>query len=339
MTVTYLYRCPGTGHSIETLFGSVQRAADRQPGVTTRSVQMPYISQGLRSLWKNVRFAASLKTGIVHITGDVHYAALVLPPAQTVLTIHDCMLLKTNRHRPLRYAFFWLFWYYLPIRRAAVVTAVSEATRQALIRYVGSVARKVIVIPDCVAPAFNYQPLPNRTGPPVILQIGTAPHKNLPRLIAALTGIDCRLVIVGPLSKTIIAALQEHQIQYRNYVNLSQKAVIQLYRDCNLVTFVSTDEGFGMPVLEANATGRPVITSDQLPMRAVADGAAQLVDPTDVASIREGILRVLDSALYCQTLIDAGLTNVWRYAAEAIADQYRSCYEQCQSQPPVETVS
>lgn len=339
MTVTYLFRSPGTGHSIEALFSSLRYEVDRQRDVTIQAICLPHISRGLRSVWRNLRFVAALKSDVVHITGDVHYAVLVLPPSRVVLTIHDCITLKNSRNRPLRWVFFWLFWYYLPIRRAAVVTAVSEKTRQELIQYVGPVAEKVIVIPNCYDPAFVYQPTPMRKQRPIILQIGTAPHKNGSTLLAAIEGIDCILVIVGSLSKTTSDELRHRRVTYQNHVNLRRDEIIQLYIDCDIVTFVSTYEGFGMPILEANAIGRPVITSNRSPMREVAAGAAHIVDPADIAAIRQGILRLIHDAPYRQTLLEAGRKNAQRFTSATIADQYVALYGQLrQHQPLAESV-
>ncbi len=328
MTITYLVRSPGTGHSIEGLFDGIGREISRQDGVTTNLVQLPHISGGLWSVWKNLRFVSQLKSDVFHITGDIHYIALALPASRTILTIHDCITLKTNQNRPLRYALFWLLWYYLPIRRAAIVTAVSDKTRQELVRYVGHAAQKVEVVPNGYDPAFVFRPKNFCCGHPVLLHIGTARHKNLSRLIAAIDGINCTLVIVGALNKTLIQDLQHRRIDYRQYENLSRAEIVQCYVDCDIVCFISTYEGFGMPIIEANAVGRVIITSDCLPMREVAAGAAHLVDPTDVAAIRQGLLRLIQDDTYRQDLIDAGLQNAQRYTMPTVASRYGILYDQ-----------
>ncbi|WP_420151640.1 glycosyltransferase family 4 protein [Spirosoma sp.] len=328
MTITYLFRSPGTGYSIEALFANFQKAITNQYPVSVSAVRLPFISRGLRSVWRNLRFVAALRADVFHITGDIHYVALAIPPTRIVLTIHDCITLVTNRKRPLRYAFFWFFWYYLPVRRAAVLTVVSEKTRQELIQYVGPIAKKAVVVPNAYDPAFVYQPMPTPDERPVLLQVGTAPHKNLSNLMAAIDGIDCVLVLVGRLTKAIINDLKRRGITYQHYVGLSRDEVIQLYRNCDIVTFVSTYEGFGMPILEANALGRPVITSDLSPMRDVAADAAHLIDPADVTAIRQGILRLIHDTTYRQALIDAGLKNAQRYSVATVASQYVAMYQQ-----------
>lgn len=326
MTILYLFRSPGTGYSIEQLFDAVRVEAARR-GVPTRAVRLPHISRGLRTIWQNLRFVRKLTADLFHVTGDVHYAALALPASRTILTIHDCFLLTNNRKRPLRYAVFWLLWYYLPIRRAGVVTAVSEKTRQELIRYVGRIAQRVQVIPNGYDPAFRYSPTVFNHAQPRLLQLGTAPHKNVSRLIAAIEGMPCVLIIVGPLTSKTTEELRQRHIQYRHYVDLGKEQVTQLYHESDIVTFVSIQEGFGMPILEANAIGRAVITSAVSPMRELAAGAAHLVDPTNPTTIRTGIEQLVRDDLYRQRLIDAGLENAQRYTIHLTADRYKRLYE------------
>ncbi|GAB3807967.1 glycosyltransferase family 1 protein [Spirosoma humi] len=326
MTILYLFRSPGTGYSIDQLFDTICAEVGRL-GLNTKAVRLPYISRGLRTVWQNLHFTKQLTADLFHITGDVHYVALALPASRTVLTIHDCFLLTNNRKRPVRYLVFWLLWYYLPIRRAGVVTAVSEKTRQELIRYVGRIAYKVQVVPNGYDPVFRYSPGAVSRKMPRLLQLGTAPHKNLSRLIAAIEGLPCWLLIVGPLTDKITAELHQRQIQYRQYVALSKEQVAQLYHECDIVTFISTREGFGMPILEANATGRAVITADVSPMRELAADAAHRVDPTDIVAIRTGIERLIQDDRYRQTLIDAGLTNAQQYTIGLAADRYKALYD------------
>ncbi len=335
MTITYLVRSPGTGHSIEELFGTIQQEFDQQPGIRTNRVYLPHISRGWWSIWQNLRFVRTLRSDVFHITGDIHYTALALPGSRTVLTLHDCSTLVKNQRRLLRYAFFWLFWYYLPVRRASVVTTVSGKTRQELISYVGRIAQKTIVIPNGYDPAFRHRPASFQTSHPVLLQVGTAPNKNLFRLITALEGILCTLLLVGPLSDTILQALQQRLIHYRHYENLSRAEVIQLYTDCDIVTFISTYEGFGMPVLEANAVGRVVITSLNSPMYTLSPDSAHFVDPLDVSAIRQGILRLITDTTYRQELVKAGLLNAQRYTAATAAFHYRECYQKMAPVPLV----
>lgn len=81
-----------------------------------------------------------------------------------------------------------------------------------------------------------------------------------------------------------------------------------------------------MPILEANAVGRPVITSNRSSMPEVAGSAACLVDPDQPDSIRDGIKRIMDDSSYRQRLVAAGYENVKRYRADVIVAEYVSLY-------------
>ena len=83
-----------------------------------------------------------------------------------------------------------------------------------------------------------------------------------------------------------------------------------------------------MPVIEANAIGRPVIVSNISPMKDVAGKAGCLVDPTDVADIRRGIQRVIDDEHYRTTLIALGYENARQYSATEIAARYCRIYSE-----------
>src|SRR5690606_29268410 len=90
--------------------------------------------------------------------------------------------------------------------------------------------------------------------------------------------------------------------------------------------FASTYEGFGMPILEAQAVGRPVLTSAAASMPDVAGDAAWLVDPFDVEAIRDGLQRMLAEPGLRERLIDRGFRNVGRFTPAIVAAAYARLY-------------
>jgi glycosyltransferase involved in cell wall biosynthesis len=165
---------------------------------------------------------------------------------------------------------------------------------------------------------------------PVLLQVGTRPNKNLERVAVALRGIGCRLVVVGPLTPEQRQLLESSGVDVDERVDLADEEMVACYREADAVVFASTKEGFGLPVLEAQATGRPVITSLTSPLPEVSGGpaAACLVDPFDTTSIRAGIERVIGDAQYRSALVEAGLRNVQRYRVEPVADAFAQIYDE-----------
>lgn len=279
----------------------------------------------LRDMWR----ACRQQSDVNHITGDVHYLAILLDRRRTILTIHDLVLLE--RMRGIKRWLIWLFWYWLPVKRSKIITTISDSTRIALLKSLNCDPAKVQVIANPVSNEFSPSRYIFNATCPRILQVGTATNKNLERLSAALSGLSAHLVIVGSLSAKQVELLNYFGISFEWHVGLSRQQIVQEYRRCDMVVFVSSYEGFGLPIIEAQATGRPLITSDILPMSKVAGNGACLVNPTSVSSIREGIVRVINDADYRSQLVESGLQNVKNYRAKSIALQYAELYRQLEN--------
>lgn len=267
--------------------------------------------------------------GIHHITGDVHYLAIGLRQGCTVLTIHDCVLLaRSSQWNPKFYFYRW-FWYRMPVRRAAVITTISEKSKAEIVAHTGCDPHKVRVIPNFVHDAFRFEAQSFNKTLPRILHIGLFPNKNLERVAAALEGIPCILEIIGELQPVQRQLLLHHRIRFESFANIPVEEMAQRYREADMLVFASTYEGFGLPIVEAQASGRPVVTSRIEPMSWVAGkGGACFVDPFDTASIRAGILRVIEDDDYRNTLVRNGLDNIRRFSLREVARQYLDIYDE-----------
>lgn len=323
--VVHFQRQPGPrGFSIERLFDDLRAAMPAD--IRCRLQIATHFSQGLLPRLRAV-FATRRQAGTVnHVTGDVHFLVLGLPGGNTLLTVHDCGILHRSQGLKRRmYRWLWFTW---PIARCRVVTAISDATRRELIKLTGAPPDKIRVIHDCVSPDFVPCPAVFRATRPIILLLGTAPNKNLERMAAALAGLACAVELIGGLSAEQRAFFTRQNIALTELGDVSGAEIVQAYRRCDLVLFASTHEGFGLPILEAQATGRPVVTSNCSSMPEVAGDAACLVDPFDPVAIRSGVERVIQDESYREQLLSRGFENVRRFSARQIAAEFAALYRE-----------
>ena len=141
--------------------------------------------------------------------------------------------------------------------------------------------------------------------------------------------MDIVLDIVGRLSATQEALLKEHKIPYKNYINIEEEALLALYKKADILLFVSYYEGFGLPILEAQAQNVLVVTSSIAPMDKLCGGGGLLVDPYSVVAIRQAIQALLEASdTEKLALIAKGKQNLIKYTATAVAEQYITLYKQ-----------
>jgi glycosyltransferase involved in cell wall biosynthesis len=323
-SVCFVERRRADTPSIESVFRRIAAAMDTL-GIRSRFDKLPF-GNGLLGMIGNLWSFRPAPANIYHITGHVHYIALVLPRDRTVLTIHDLNILRmrTGLRRIVlkKLLFDW------PLSRTRYVTAISEATRDALVDQIGCDDKKVRVIGNPVSGMHLRHPADFNYECPTILQVGTAPHKNLETVARALFGFGGKLRIIGPLRVDQEALLKVNNIRFENVTGLSENEMLNEYKNTDIVVFCSVAEGFGMPIIEAQAIGRPVITSRLRPMSDVAGRGALLVDPNDSDEIRAGIDRLISSSELRAKLVERGFENVTKFSSENIGRQYSELYRE-----------
>ncbi len=309
-------------NSIEGLFEALIPVLQHK--IKISRFELPYSGAGIRDVWLNLVASVWSKKTRVHITGHVNYVALVTG-SNTILTIHD--IGSALRGSVLKQWLIKLLWFWLPILRVRAITVISEFSKNELIDLAPFAAPKIKVIHNAVNPSFQYLPKEFDHKNPQILLIGTKANKNLERTLAALEGLKCNLKIIGPLTEKQIQLLAKTKLPYTQQEYLSFEEVLEAYATCDLLCFASLYEGFGMPIIEAQAVGRPVLTSHRGSMVEVAGLGACFVDPEDPLSIRQGVEKIIYDPVFRTHLIQQGLENVKKFSVENIAAQYLELYQ------------
>lgn len=323
--VTFFHRKPASiNYSVESAFKAIREAMPADIEATV--AESRYYSKGFFPRLYNIFEAAFRQGEINHITGDVHFLSYLLRRNKTLLTILDFVFVVNNQGLKKKILLF--FWGTVPVRRVRLISVISESTKLQALEYLKCNPNMVRVVPVPISSVFTRYDKEFNTDKPALLQVGTSDNKNIIRLADALRGVSCELEIIGKLSCEQLDSLKRNNIDYRNSFGLSEDEVLDRYRQADLVTFVSTYEGFGMPIVEANAVGRPVITSNVFSMPEVAGNAACLVDPFNINDIRNGILRIISDKVYRNNLVFNGFINAKRFEASVVAEQYAKIYSE-----------
>lgn len=281
------------------------------------SLELPIANYSFKGLWTNISYLRKhLKRAsydAVLITGTENYLLPFISSSKKVVVVHDVQSFFNNlsgMRRKLKELMFIKV-----LGKADKIVSISEQTQNELIAY----GFRSAIIYDPVSPTFTYVNKVFNKVCPIVLHIGTNSNKNLHNTILALKGLKCFLRIVGKLSTEDLKSLHDNDIEYSCCSNISDEELLEEYRCCDIVNFPSLYEGFGMPIIEGQATGRVVVTSNISPMKEVAGGASVLVNPHDVLSIRKGYLEAIKNS---DQYIEKGLENVKRFTVSSISSQY-----------------
>jgi glycosyltransferase involved in cell wall biosynthesis len=288
----------------------------------------------IRIGWMQLRAARALES----LRPDVaHFTNGMIPigsPVATVVTVHDMSLRLYPNCHPLRRLVLNRPLMHVAIRRASSIVTVSNSARRDLLRLHRVAPDRVSVVHEAASPVFRpisdrarLDDIRARYGLPrsFVLYVGTIePRKNLLRLMAAFAsarkaGIPQHLVCVGPYgwsSRDLAGRIERLGIQdvvhFTGYVPFEDLPAI--YNLGDFFAFPSLYEGFGLPVVEAMASGVAVLTSNTSSLGEIAGDAAETIDPTSTDAITDAIVRLATDRELRRDLAERGLRRSLGYS-------------------------
>ena len=267
---------------------------------------------------RRIRREVNGRYNLYHIV-DHSYAQLVhdLPAASTIVTCHDvdtfrCLASPAEeiRSRPFRAMTQRIL---SGMRRAACVVCGSQATRDDLVRLGLLPEDRIRVVPNGIDPDFLPEPsalasewaarhlMKGTSAALDLLHVGNdVPRKRLDRLLRIVdavraAGHDVRLVRVGgPLTRTHKRLAAHLKIPLVELPYLDRDVLRAVYARCAVVLMPSDREGFGLPVIEGFAAGRPAVISDIPALREISGGLARWVAPDDIRGWVDAITHALE---------------------------------------------
>jgi glycosyltransferase involved in cell wall biosynthesis len=294
-------------------FAAVTRNPSRVPqGVEV--LELPAGSQKLRMAWKLPRLLRRVRPRL----GHYQHALPLRPVGASVVTVHDLSFEREPELMPRADRLVFKAVVPRSARRADHVIAVSDRTKDDLMELYDVPEHKISVIPHGVDPAFT--PGTNDAAG-YLLFVGAVQRRKDPRAaLEAAQELRMPLVVVGPEKEPPLAReLRRLGADLRGYVEKPELA--ELYREAACLVVPSRYEGFGLPVLEAMASGTPVVAAPDPALVEVAGDAAVYADQGDLSG---AILHALDrrSELRAAGLLRASQFS-WAEAARRTVEVYR----------------
>jgi glycosyltransferase involved in cell wall biosynthesis len=282
------------------------------------------------------------RSDVYHVI-DHSYAHLLLalPPDRTVVTCHDTEIFRSARD-PAAPWFTRLVCRRVVagFRRALRVIAVSETTRQRLIDEEGAPPERIALLPNGVAGVFHPEPVPDERerlrrvyGIPetFLLHVGlSVPRKDLPALMAALAGDPALPPLVQAGGDSVSVAEMARAAGIPDRVKplgvVPADDLAALYRQAAAVVLPSRNEGFGLPAIEAAASGAPVVATDLPAFREVLAGAARYVPVGDSRALAAAVSETVRDPAVRERLRRTGLERAalfsWKRQAEGASKIY-----------------
>lgn len=262
-----------------------------------------------------LRRSAADRDGVYWSAGFVPPAVMDIP---SVVTVHDLTHLRFYSRFHAAYYNHYLKPLY---RQCSAIVCVSDYTRREFLAWSGMTPDKVSVVYNSVDRIYLENQESARMPYRYVLYPGNhRSYKNLERLISAyaasaLPQQDIHLAMTGNVNQALVEHARRAGVESRLHFlgRVNDEDLPKLYKGALFVAFVSLYEGFGLPIVEAMASGVPVLTSNVSAMPEVAGNAAWIVDPYSIEDIAKGLNMLAGDDALRQELVGKGREQVARF--------------------------
>ncbi len=312
----------------------------------------PGVDRDLSSLsrfaWDQFQFPLRAMRSHAELLHQPAFSAPVLYPGKVVVTVHDLIARLFGSDIRFGSRQYFARWMPFSYRRADHIIAVSEHTKKDIVRELHIPEEKITVIYLAAGSEFSpdrdpkvVKAVTDKYGvtQPYFVHIGTInPRKNLEFLVRAFSGVvkrypDVSLVITGKkgwyydgLFRAVTDLGLEKKVIFTGYVADEEKPL--LYNGALACVFPSVYEGFGLPPLEAMASGTPVVASKSSSVPEIVGGAGILADPADSAAWVTAMEAVLTKPKLRAELTTKGLHQASQFTWKKTARETIKIYEQ-----------
>jgi glycosyltransferase involved in cell wall biosynthesis len=292
-----------------------------------------------RYFFEQFRLGGMLKNHKVDVVHSLGYVGPLWAPCPAVVTVPDLNFLAIGQTMPLGKRYVRRYFSVCATQRAKAVITISHFSKSVICKEFKTKPEKVAV--TLLGPRWKdnlaSQDLVSRvkaiygvSGPYLVAFAGGALHKNIPRLLLAFgelkKELSRRLVLIGHLPRNVNPGELNGDILATGYV--PEEHVLPLLSGAEVFVLPSLYEGFGLPVLEAQQAGVPVVCSTAGSLPEVAGDAAVFFDPYSVVDIADKIARVAREPALQAELRQKGLANVRRFSWDQTARQTLAVYAQ-----------
>ena len=359
----YKQNSSGIGMMIRELYGAFVKLADRPcqvilphdsidfpKGETTQFVRASWkYGQHLRRMWfQTFQLGRKYCRDAVLLTTDSKTPFALPRSCALIPLVTDLAVYRIPEAYQVSRVLWWRLQYHYVRQRAKLFIAISEFTKRDMMELFHIPEEKIKVIPCACSPemrpiqdANKLEMLRRKYGLPThfLLFVGNSnPRKNLARMMWAfdraksLSGIPHQLIVAGEQGwrfdqkKALKGTKHRDDIRFIGFVPDADMPA--LYSAADLFVFPTLYEGFGIPVIEAQACGTPVLTSNCTSLPEVGGDAAIYVDPCDIEDICQGILKILKDSALASELVEKGYKNVERFSWQESARRLREIVEE-----------